>query len=185
MSEVRCTACGETGPNSYWLIDHWELRCQARWGQRPVRPAPNPFEHHHHPHTKYIYFAVGFHVPHHRKEVHLRMADLIVKDSDAPATAAVVLTDAQGNPTTPDQTPTWAEDSNGTVLTLTPSGDGLSCLLTWVAPGTANVTFSVTDNDGTKIVATGSVQVDPGEAVKATISFTPGPIPQPTPTPTP
>ena len=105
------------------------------------------------------------------------MADLSVRDSDPSATAAVALTDASGAATTPDQTPTWAEDSNGTVITLAPAADGLSATLSWVAPGTANLTFSVTDNDGTSVIATGSVEVTPGEAKTAEMTFTAGSAP--------
>ena len=188
----RCGHCGETGVNSYWLIDHLE-HCPVRWHHQ------GHHHHHHHWHdTRTVTVTVewqgevnAYCVPltDTSRKVHIHMADLVVRDSDPDATVSVTLLDAQGNPTTPDTIPEWAEDSNGTVLTLTPAADGLSATLSWKAPGTSNVTFSVTDNDGTKVVGTGSVQVDPGEAVKVQLNFTPGqaptPAPQPSPAPTP
>jgi hypothetical protein len=120
-----------------------------------------------------------------QRKVQVPMADLVVHDSDPPATAAVALTDASGNPTTPDQTPVWTESSDGAILTLAPAADGMSATLTWVAEGTANVNFSVTDDDGTQILATGSVQVGGGEATTATLTFTAGSAPAPAPAPDP
>jgi len=182
----ECGYCHEAGPNSYWLIDHLE-HCPVRWGHHHHE---RRHHHRHHRDTKSIIFSYAVSLPRHRKQVYLRMADLVLKDSDPPFSATVELVDAMGNPTVPDIPvgepggPLWAEDSNGTVIILETSADGMTVTGTPVAPGTANLTFSVTDSDGTSIVATGSVEVDPGEAVKATISFTPGvaPVnPQPTP----
>jgi hypothetical protein len=117
------------------------------------------------------------------------MADLTVRDSDPAATASVALKDASGAVTTPDATPTWAEDSNGTIVTVAPAADGLSATISFVSVGTANITFSVTDNDGTSVVATGSVEVQPGEAKQAEMTFTAGtaapPAPAPAPAPAP
>lgn len=177
MATVVCPFCGQSGPNSYWLIDHEATKCPVLWGHvapaPPAAPPPPvvPVPPHLPPGTKVAHFTISLAIPPNRKLVTLQMADFTARDSDAPATATVALTDAAGAPTTPDSVPVWAEDSNGTVVTLAPSADGLSCVITFVAGGTANITFVATDTDGTKIVATGSVEVTAGEAVAATISF--------------
>lgn len=62
---------------------------------------------------------------------------------------------------------TWSSDDNGAVVTLTPSGDTLSCLFAAVAPGTANI--SVTD--GT-LSGADVITVTPGGV--ASLVLTPG-----------
>jgi hypothetical protein len=62
---------------------------------------------------------------------------------------------------------TWSEDSGGAVLSAAPSADGLSCVFTAVAPGSANVTAS----DGT-LSASDLVTVTAGAV--ASLVLTPG-----------
>lgn len=104
------------------------------------------------------------------------MGDIILKDSDPAAHVAVEFFDAKGVPTTPDDVPQWAT-SDATVATVTPAADGLTAM---VAPGVASATpatisVTSTDKDGTKIVGSGHVTVEPGEAATANLTFTPGP----------
>lgn len=108
------------------------------------------------------------------------MATFIMKDSDPACTATVNLTDAMGQPTTPDFPPgspggpLWAEDSNGTVTALTVSDDGMTGTFKPVATGTANYTWTATDEDGTQLIGLGSIQVNPGEARQVNITVTAG-----------
>ena len=76
---------------------------------------------------------------------------------------------------------TWSEDSGGAVVSLAPSADGTSCVVTAVAPGTANITVT----DGT-LSGTDAVTVTPGAV--AQLVLTPGavtdqPAPEPSPAP--
>jgi uncharacterized protein (DUF2147 family) len=188
---LNCPDCGQVSPQLASLYDY------ADWMAAHAPMCPERF-HRHHRSFRYVTVVLSYHsaempewqshsmrIPRTRKQVHFHMADLSVRDSDPAATAAVTLTDAAGAATTPDATPTWAEDSNGTVLTLAPSADGMSATLTWVAPGTANISFNATDNDGTTVIATGSVEVTPGEAKTAEMTFTAGAAPAPAPAPPP
>lgn len=62
---------------------------------------------------------------------------------------------------------TWSESSGGAVVTAAPSADGLSCVLTAVAPGTSTV--SVTDGS---LSAQDLITVTPGSV--ASLVLTPG-----------
>jgi hypothetical protein len=96
-------------------------------------------------------------------------------DSDPPSTGTLSFEDAAGFATTstPDAPPVWAEDSNGTVITLAASADGLSATATPVAPGTANVTVSLSVA-GAPVVGTGSVTVTAGATTQVALSWAPG-----------
>lgn len=103
------------------------------------------------------------------------MGSLTMKDNDPAATAAVTFQDADGNPTAPDDIPAWSADDGGTIVTLTPAADGLSASVAPVgALGTANISMTSTDTNGTVVSATGDVTVVSSEAATADIEFTPG-----------
>jgi hypothetical protein len=187
--KLECPDCGAPAPHARSLYDY------ADWMAAHAPLCPDRYERHHRV-FRYVTVELAYHsaeipewqshtirIPRTRKQVRFHMADLSVRDSDPAATATVALTDASGAATTPDATPTWAEDSNGTVVTLAPAADGLSATISFVAPGTANLTFSVTDNDGTSVIATGSVEVTPGEAKTAEMTFTAGTATPPAPAP--
>lgn len=57
------------------------------------------------------------------------------------ANVTLAITDAKGRPAAVDGVPTWAS-SDETVLTVTPSDDGMSASVDTVAAGTARVTVS-------------------------------------------
>jgi hypothetical protein len=90
----------------------------------------------------------------------------------------VVLVDAEGNPTTADDTPTW-EVGDETVLTVHPSDDGLSASFDVGAPGSSSVTVRTTEThdgegDPTEIVLTGLVTVVAGDTVAGSVEFSTG-----------
>jgi hypothetical protein len=83
--------------------------------------------------------------------------------------------DSKGFPV--QDTLTWTASDGGTVLTVTPSADGLSCTFDAVAPGTSTV--SVTDGN---LSASDLITVTTGSA--ATLALTPGaPAAEPSPAP--
>lgn len=189
MAEIACRYCGEVLVNSYFLIQHITTDCPVLHppgGQHPPDhggdwpPRPEHHRHHHHHNTKEFWYSWAVPIPKGRKKYVIQMATFIMKDSDPPATATVGLTDEQGQPTTPDIPagqpggPLWAESSGGTVVALTSSDDGMTGFFKPVAVGTSNYTWTATDNDGTQLVGTGSIQVDPGEARNVSISIVAG-----------
>lgn len=100
---------------------------------------------------------------------------------NVPFSATLSLADAEGFPTgaTPDSPPTWAESSNGTVVTVTPSEDGLSATFAPVAPGTSNVTVSTTVS-GAPLTGTGTVTITAGPTATLALTFTAGTAAAPT-----
>lgn len=112
-----------------------------------------------------------------------KMADLTFKDSDSPETATLDLTDAKGFSTTADNTPTWEADDGGTVITLAPSADGVSCTATPVAPGVSHVTATTVDENGDIVTGTSTVTVTPGEAEALDVAWAPMTPPAPAPAP--
>ncbi len=100
---------------------------------------------------------------------------MILMSSSQQCNVSVVFTDKKGNPAVVDGVPEWSTD-NSEVLALTPSLDGLSCLVAAVGPlGSASITLHA-DADlgsGTKsIVGTLEFEINAGEAV--TVALTPG-----------
>jgi hypothetical protein len=100
---------------------------------------------------------------------------------------AVAFQDSVGNPATVEGAPTWTSD-NETVLTLTPSADGLSAVVSAAGPvGTAQISVSADADLGagtTTITGVLDVEVIAGDA--ALIVLNPGPArdkvaPEPTP----
>lgn len=114
--------------------------------------------------------------------------ETITAVQQVPATAAPV--DAKGNPvtTTFPTPPSWLS-SDTTVLTVTPSADGLSAVATAVGKiGSATITVSGTPSGETSpISGTAEVQVTAAQAASFALSFgtavtqTPAPPPPPPP----
>lgn len=87
-------------------------------------------------------------------------------------TASLAVTDSKLQPVaqpTFDSPPAWTID-NPAVATLTPSADGLSCLLVASLPGVANLTVSATAS-GQAFAGTLPVQVTVGDAAAISISL--------------
>lgn len=84
--------------------------------------------------------------------------------------------DAKGNPA-PIENPQWLTD-NTDVLSLTPSSDGLSCLVKSVGiPGTANVQFSSDAKIGEgEVILMGTLAVTVGPAQAVTVELVAGPV---------
>ncbi len=79
--------------------------------------------------------------------------------------------DVTGMPFTPSTTPAWT-NSDDTVATITPAGDGLTCLVTGVAVGFTDVTMTVSSMSWTTRVV-----VDPPVLNYVTI-LADDPVPQ-------
>jgi len=106
-----------------------------------------------------------------RKGDQLNMGAISVKDSSAPLGATVSFVDAKGAPATADDVPVWASD-NAASADVVAADDGLSAVVTIGLPGTANITVTSTDLDGTVITSAGVVSVTPGEAEVGDVEFT-------------
>ncbi len=92
-------------------------------------------------------------------------------------TVTIKAVDKKGNAATLDGVPEWSSD-NSDVLALTPSPDGMSCLVQAVGPlGTGNITMKADADLGTgttEIVGTLEVDITGGQATVVTLD--PGPV---------
>lgn len=96
-------------------------------------------------------------------------------------TASLQAVDAKGQPVpnpTFDNPPAWTVDQP-TVMAITPSADGLSCLCVAGIPGTATLTVAASVG-GAPFTGTLPVQVTPGAAAAISIGLG-TPVAQPTP----
>lgn len=84
------------------------------------------------------------------------MADINTSQA-IPATLAI--TNAAGAPAPVDGVPVWAS-SDETVLTVAAAADGLSALVSSVAPGTARVTVSADADLGAGVIPIAGVSED-------------------------
>lgn len=83
---------------------------------------------------------------------------------------SVTFVDSLGNPVTLPAAPVWAV-SDATVLAITPSTDGLSASVSAAGKtGSAQVSVTGTNADGTPVVGTLDVQVTASDAVSANIA---------------
>jgi len=95
-----------------------------------------------------------------------------MRDSDAPILATVAYLDARGAATAPENTPAWASsDTSVASVAAGPAGDGLSAVVTAVGPGTATITATTTNSDGSSVVASADLAVTAGQPVTGTITF--------------
>lgn len=91
--------------------------------------------------------------------------------------ASIEFDDALGFPTTavPDSVPAWTEDSNGQIVSLVPSADGLSCQIAAKAPGNCNVSVALMVN-GQQFAGSALVSIIAGAAVSLKLNLS-APIP--------
>lgn len=107
------------------------------------------------------------------KETH--MGEIVVNADETTLSAVITLTDAEGNPTTPDDVPTW-EVGDDTVLTVTPAEDGMSATFEVGAPGVSSVTVTTNETHGgegdpTPVVLSGLVTAVAGDTVAGSVDF--------------
>lgn len=95
-----------------------------------------------------------------------------VPDNHAPFNATLAYLDAQGNPATPDTTPTWASD-NEDVATVQAADDGMTAVVTLTGQlGAAIISASETETGAdAPILAQGTITVIGSDAVTAKIDF--------------
>jgi hypothetical protein len=108
------------------------------------------------------------------REAH--MGEITVDASEAHLSATVTFQDAEGNPTTPDETPVW-EVGDESVLACTPTDDGMGATFVVGAPGVSSVSVSTVETHGgegdpTPILLTGLVTVTAGDTVTGSVDFT-------------
>ena len=106
------------------------------------------------------------------------MGEIVVRDDETTLRASVTLLDAEGNPTTADDVPTW-DVGDESVVTVHPADDGLSATFDVGNPGASSVTVTTTEThdgqgDPTQIVLTGLVTVVAGDTVSGSVEFATG-----------
>lgn len=98
------------------------------------------------------------------------MGQITVPDNNEPLNATVTFVDAEGSPTTPDDTPAWSSsDENVAVVSASP--DGLSASVSIGSPGATVISVTSTNTDGSSATATGTITVEPGDAVLGSVEF--------------
>lgn len=106
------------------------------------------------------------------------MADLTVKDTEPDPTATAQFLDADGNPTSPDDTPQWAS-SDTSVANVTANPDGLSAAV--VKTGKTGATLitctSTRSSDGTQVVLSATLTVAPSEETSGELTLSAGSAP--------
>lgn len=113
----------------------------------------------------------------HGEEMSVMANSIKLKDSDPAPTASVQLVDAKGAVVGAGQYPATAPNWNSsdqTVCQVNPTGTGWTAEVLVGLPGSAKIAASFTLDDGTKVNASGDVTVSAGDAVSASIEFTPG-----------
>ena len=93
-------------------------------------------------------------------------------DSDVPATLNVQFFDKENQPDTPENAVNWASNDPTIVSIGVVSVDGLSASLIYGLPGSATVTATTTNNDGTVAVAKIPVIIGAGEPAAGVITAT-------------
>ena len=110
------------------------------------------------------------------KDVH--MGEIVVVDSETTLRATISLTDSEGHATKSDDVPVW-KVGDDSVLTVTPSQDGMSATFTVGAPGVSSVTVTTQETHGgqgdpTPVVLSGVVTVTAGDTVTGSVDFAVG-----------
>lgn len=98
------------------------------------------------------------------------MSQITVPDNSNPLNATVVFVDAEGSPTTADDVPQWSS-SDESVATVMASEDGLSASVAIGAPGATVISVTTTNDDSSTATATGTITVEPGDAVLGEVNF--------------
>lgn len=100
--------------------------------------------------------------------------DLQVLDTSPPLAATAQFLDVDGNPTAPDDVPTWAS-SDESVATVAAAADGLSAVVTLTAALGATVIScdSVRSSDGADVHLAATLTVAASEETSGTITLAP------------
>lgn len=102
------------------------------------------------------------------------MGEITIPDDSAPIGATVGYKDAKGVDTHPADVPVWSS-SDDSVATVEASEDGLSATIVPGTPapeGSAVVISALAhDDDGEAVISSGTVTVQPGDAVLGEITF--------------
>lgn len=89
--------------------------------------------------------------------------------------AAAVATDISGTVVRFDSPPIWSSSNEGVATVLAgPAGDGLTAVVTAVAPGDTTITATTTNSDGTVVSGSEDLTVTGGEPATVTVTLTPG-----------
>jgi hypothetical protein len=112
--------------------------------------------------------------------VNNQVTHMLTLDTTQQATVTAQAVDAKGRPTSLFSTPTWTESPAG-IATLTPSADGLTCVIAGTTVGATTVTVSGDASPATGMQSViGTLPVTVTAAIATSITVTPGPItPQP------
>jgi hypothetical protein len=114
--------------------------------------------------------AAGFRFIFHHKEISMLSLSAVQK-----CNVSIQPVDVKGNPAAVDGGPLWSVSADG-VVTLSPAADGLSCVISGLAPGSVqvNVTADADLGEGVRsITGTLDVTVIAAEAVGFTIQTGP------------
>ena len=108
----------------------------------------------------------------------IEVGEITVSDEVGTLNATVSFLDAKGAAAVPDGVPTWSS-SDDAVASVEAASDGLSAVVTVGAPGAAaiEVVSEETDNetgDAYELRGSGLVNVTAGDAVVASVEFSPG-----------
>ena len=101
------------------------------------------------------------------------MGMISVQDDASPLHASVTFLDAEGNPATPDDVPSWTSD-NEDAATVEAAEDGLSATVTIGAPGAAIISVDTTNTDGSTVHSQGTITVLSGDVVSGDVQFDSG-----------
>lgn len=117
------------------------------------------------------------------------MSQYTAQDHDEPIVVAAYFRDESGNEIVPSSIPEWGSNDPTVAKVTSTTADGLKGLVTFGRPGTATISVYAEGPNDSKLVAEGVVRVEPGEAAKAELTFSPNtgtdayPETQPTPPP--
>lgn len=106
-------------------------------------------------------------------EGEVQMGMISVQDDASPLHASVTFLDAEGNPATPDDVPSWTSD-NEDAATVEAAEDGLSATVTIGAPGAAIISVDTTNTDGSTVHSQGTITVLSGDVVSGDVQFDSG-----------
>jgi len=98
------------------------------------------------------------------------MGEITVPSDSGALTGRLSFLDSEGHETTADDVPQWTSTDEA-VATVTPSDDGLSASVEIGGPGASVIEARSMNDDGSEVVAQGTVTVQPGDAVIGSIEF--------------
>jgi len=99
-------------------------------------------------------------------------------DSDAPIQATITLKDAAGNVVAPDDIPVWASSDPTIASVSSTTSDGTGATIAFAGrAGSCTITATSVNKSGDKIVCTGSVVINAGDATQGEIDFPTAAVP--------